>query len=59
MNNNPNDVELDQYSEGRIARYQNEVFDDNRPRPWQLGWKDADEQINKLEIDGDPDESHR
>jgi hypothetical protein len=32
------------YSDGRIARHNDETFDGNRTRPWKMGWLDADEQ---------------
>ena len=35
----------DLYHDGGQARIRDAAFDPSKPRPWQLGWQDSDEQI--------------
>ncbi len=37
------------YHDGRQACIQGAAFEENRPQPWQLGWKDAEAWIAELE----------
>jgi len=38
----------DDYSDGRLARHYDQPFQDDKPRPWKLGWLDASEEHDSL-----------
>lgn len=42
------DVGAEMYHEGRQARARNAALDSSKPRPWLLGWQDADKSIAEL-----------
>jgi hypothetical protein len=42
------EIGADEYSDGRLARAYDHPFEENKSRPWKLGWLDAAEDHDEL-----------